>query len=74
MVSPDLFSDSLHDMVRDPALVHNLGTVEGVYADLVGQDLPDNLPIIKSCLNALLSTVGKFRPGDLVPPVLASRA
>jgi hypothetical protein len=48
MAPLDLFSDSLHDTVRDPPLIHDLGTVEGGYAELVGQDLPGNLPFLLS--------------------------
>ena len=48
MAPPDLFSDSLHDTLQDPPLVHDLGTVEGGYAELVGQDLLDNLPFLIS--------------------------
>lgn len=46
MVPADLFSDSLHDTVQDPPLIHDPGTVEGGYAELVGQDLPGNPPFL----------------------------
>ena len=52
MAPPDLFSDSLHDTVQDPPLVHDLGTVEGGYAELVGQDLPGNPPFLQLTLGA----------------------
>jgi hypothetical protein len=50
MVPPDPFSDSLRGTIRDPLLAPVLGTVEGSYAELVGQDLPGIPPIIKSCV------------------------
>jgi len=41
----------LHDTIRDALPVHDLGSMEGGYADLVGQGLQGNPPTIKSCVN-----------------------
>ncbi len=68
MAPPDLFSDSLHDTVQDPPLVHDLGTVEGGYAELVGQDLPGNLPFLISFVNRNVEGHLDDRPGDMVRP------
>ena len=38
----------LHDTFRDSLLAPDLGTVEGGYAELVGQDLPGNPPFLIS--------------------------
>jgi len=68
MAPPDLFSDSLHDTVRDPILAHDLGTVEGGYAEFVGQDLPGNLPFLISRIQGEVEGHLNIRPGNLVRP------
>jgi len=68
MVPPDPFSDNLHHTIREPLLALVLGNVEGGYAELVGQDLPGGLPIIKFCVKRAVEYPRKERPGDPVRP------
>jgi hypothetical protein len=68
MVPPDPFSDSLHGTSRDSLLAPVLGDVEGGYAELVGQDLPGNPPIIKSCAKRAVEHCRNDWPSDLFRP------
>lgn len=66
MVLPDLFSARLRDTVRDLPLLPDLGNVEGSYSDLVGQDLPDNSPILRSLAKRAVEYCQENRPDDLI--------